>query len=247
MYRHWQPSRLAHLPPGTSSGQRPPPTAIPAPTADLFSGLEMVQFVLLASLSQDATDQEISGLFQWLTRVPGDSADLAVVQAAVGVLQNDFAGNLFRGLCNTPRGRQVARSLALRQVDFAETARYPGFLCLYEVARQGAFARELSDEEDQALWKLVEVAFDQHIHGKVSKTQVLAMAFTWKGTTGFLGWDGVAPGLDPQFRGYLAWVMGHRFQRLKRPQDAAKFFTTTLTDFPADSLLHALAQAGLNQ
>jgi hypothetical protein len=73
------------------------------------------------------------------------------------------------------------------------------------------------------------------------------MAFAWKGTTNFLGWGGLAPSLDPGLRGPLAYVLGHRYQRLGRTESVAEFFRTAQRDAAAGSVLSKLAQAELKR
>ena len=79
----------------------------------------------------------------------------------------------------------------------------------------------------------------------MTKSQGIALALTWKGTTGPIGGEGVAPGLEPPCRSQLAYLMGRRFQRLSRPVDSVKFLETAVKDSAPDSLARRLAQAEL--
>ena len=83
--------------------------------------------------------------------------------------------------------------------------------------------------------------------GTVSQTQMIQLALAWKGITNFLGWAGVAPNLQPNLRGPIAYVMGHRYLRLGQPKDASMFFNTALTDAPNGSPLATMAQAELDR
>jgi hypothetical protein len=73
------------------------------------------------------------------------------------------------------------------------------------------------------------------------------MGLAWKGITNVLGWAGVAPTLPPDLRGALAYVLGHRYLRLGRPEDAAGLFRTAVADAPAGSPLRKLAEAELQR
>src|SRR4029077_15687753 len=83
---------------------------------------------------------------------------------------------------------------------------------------------------------------------KLQVPQMIALTLTWKGTTNFLGWGGVAPGLEPSLRGPLAYVLGQRYlTRLKMPAEALPFFETAVRDAPPGSSLQRLAQAEVDR
>ena len=83
--------------------------------------------------------------------------------------------------------------------------------------------------------------------GKLGTVQVLALELTWKGTSGPLGWGGLAPTLSPELRGPLAYVAGHRYRRLNLPADAANFFRAALLDAKPGSTLRRLIQTELDR
>jgi hypothetical protein len=83
---------------------------------------------------------------------------------------------------------------------------------------------------------------------KLKTAQLISLVLTWKGTTNFLGWSGLAPNLDPSLRGPLAYVLGHRYSlRLKKPAEAITFFQTAVRDAPPNSALGRLAQAEIDR
>lgn len=82
--------------------------------------------------------------------------------------------------------------------------------------------------------------------GKIGKSQSLQLLLAWKGISNFLGWGGVAPSLQPGLRGKLAYIMGHRYLRLGKPDDAKTFFQTAIGDAPKDSPLRQLSQQDLD-
>ena len=240
LYRVWQPEAEKFV----EAGQLPIPE-LPAENHHQFSGLEMVQFLMLASLTGEISDAETNRIFFWFTNRAGGGADIITVQAVVSLMQKDIISSIFRKMCQNPRGKEVARSIALQTVGLTETYQHPMFLCVYEVAHQGAFEPDLPPEQDEFLWSFAADSYAGFLSGKVTKPQFISLALTWKGTTGPLGWDGVAPGIEPALRGQLAYLMGRRFQRLSRPADATKFFETVMKDSLPDSLLRRLAQAEL--
>jgi hypothetical protein len=153
-------------------------------------------------------------------------------------------GNTFR----TPRGRRYARQIVLREIPFAECVRAPAMLVVAEGVHRGAMPETMSDEQQALVWQLVSdgyVAVAQR--GSIGRQQLMWLAVTWTGAAGRFAWQAVAPTLDPPLRGNTAYVMGQRYLRLERPDDAAFFFQTALDHAAPDSPLAALAQAELDR
>jgi hypothetical protein len=242
LYRVWQPEAAKYADPS-----QPPIPELPAENHHQFSGLEMVQFLMLASLTDEINDAETNRVFFWFTNRAGGGADIVVLQAVVGLIQKDIVSTVFRKMCQSTRGKSVARSIGLQSVGLTESYQHPMFLCVYEVAHQGAFEAKLPPEQDEFLWSFAADAYAGFLAGKVTKSQFISLALTWKGTTGPLGWEGVAPDLAPAIRGQLAYLMGRRFQRLARSSDAVKFFETAVKDSAPDSPLQRLAKAELEK
>ena len=59
---------------------------------------------------------------------------------------------------------------------------------------------------------------------------MLQLALSWKGTTNFLGWGGLAPKLEPSLRGPIALVLGHQYRRLNKPADSLAAFKIAAAD-----------------
>lgn len=242
LYRVWQPEAAKYVEPG-----KPPIPELPAEHHSQFSGMEMVQFLILAALTGEISEAETNRVFFWFTSRAGAGSDLVTLQAMVGLLQKDIVSSVFKKMCQFPRGKEVARSIGLQTVGLTETYQHPMFLCVYEVARQGAIDSEPTPEQDELFWSSVSEGYADFLSGKVSKVQFIALVLAWKGTTGPLGWEGVAPGLDPDLRAKLAYALAHRYQRLGRPSDAAGFYETAIQDSPPDSLVRRMAAEELEK
>jgi WD40 repeat protein/tetratricopeptide (TPR) repeat protein/predicted Ser/Thr protein kinase len=202
----------------------------------------IVHRLIMGSLTGELGDGEAERLYSGLmSSVSGDSP---LVQVA-GIIK--VAPVTFREMWLTPRGREQARRIGLRELPFNEYVLVPVQLTAVEIAHQGALPGELSAENEQILWELFTRAFAAYSTGKLTAQQVLQLALAWKGTTNLLGWAGVAPALEPPLRCRAAYVMGHRFLQLNRPKDAADFFRKALEDAPADSPIVRLAQAELDR
>jgi hypothetical protein len=103
--------------------------------------------------------------------------------------------------------------------------------------------RNLSAEQEEILWTAADKVYLASMDDKLKTPQLISLLLTWKGTTNFLGWGGLAPTLDPSLRGPLAYVLGHRYLlRLRKSAEALTFFQTAVRDAPPNSALGRLAQ-----
>jgi tetratricopeptide (TPR) repeat protein len=226
---------------GASSDDASPPVDVTQFEA-LGNASPILHRLIMGSLTGELTDAEAERLYSGLmSSVSGDSPLVQVV----GIIKVTPA--TFREMWLTPRGREQARRIGLRELPFNEYVLVPVQLTAVEIAHQGAMPGDLSAENEQILWELFTSAFAAYSTGKLTAQQVLQLALAWKGTTNLLGWAGVAPALEPDLRSRAAYVMGHRFLRLNRPKDAADFFRKALEDAPADSPVARLAQAELDR
>jgi tetratricopeptide (TPR) repeat protein len=209
-------------------------------------GFRLVQGLILASLTGEFSDADTRRLMRrGLAWLPAELGENPVIQSFVPVeLVTSVIHNTFR----TPRGRQYARQIVLREIPFAECVRVPPMLVVAEGVRQGAMPETMTDEQQALVWQLVGdgyVAVTQR--GSVGRQQLMWLAVTWTGAAGRFAWQAVAPTLDPPLRGSIAYVMGQRYLRLQLAEDAAFFFQTALDDASPDSPLEALAQAELDR
>ena len=117
-----------------------------------------------------------------------------------------------------------------------------------ELFRQGVGPTPLDADEDALLWKLIEDYRRDYDAGRVSTGAMVSLGLTWKGTSGFLGWGGVAPALPAARCGPFAYLLGLRYVRvLNKPVEAAKFFRTAVADAGTDARLRRLAQREIDR
>jgi WD40 repeat protein/tetratricopeptide (TPR) repeat protein len=215
---------------------------VPLAELDPLTGYEALSYMMLASLANKLPDAEAGKLLaKAATAGPTDTGPAGVLRLM------QVPPSVLREMWRTRRGRESARQIAFREVSFADTLRLPALLLFSEWLHQGALPADLTAEQDTLLWQFAEDAYARYFAGKLGTAQLLPMSLTWKGTSGAFGWASVAPTLDPSFRGPLAYVLGHRYLRLKKPAEAAKLFRTALDDAPADSALRRLAQTELDK
>jgi len=211
-------------------------------------GFRCLEGLILASLTGELSESDSQAfLDEVLKSLAGDSPMFVMVGEISGSLvQPKTLTPVLRNSFRSSRGREYARKIIFREITFAECIRVPPMLILCEYLRQGAMSGKLTDEQDALLWLLSDRAFTAWIEtGAIDAQRILRLGLAWKGMT--VAWNWVASGLDPELRGPTAYVMGHRYMRLKRPDDAAVFFQTAVHDAPRGSSLQSLAQAELDR
>lgn len=211
--------------------------AVPRDEAHPATGMEFLHWLIAASLTRELTDPQAEQVLGKLIAsfAPGSPA------AMVGQVFHLPPGVL-RDMWLTPRGHDIARRIAFREISFAEFVRLPPVMILSEVLRQRTFAGNVTPEQDELIWNVVQEAYTDCIAGKIGPQHAVGLAMTWKGQAGFLGWAGVAPSLDVRIRGPLAYVMGHHYLRLNKPKESAEFFRTALELAEPGSTLERLAK-----
>ncbi len=214
--------------------------------ADPGFGFQFLTQTILIGLTDQMSDADIEKL---VARVV-----VAVSKTTSGGGAAGFARlfrlppGLLRAAWRSPRGRDYARRIAFRSLSFAETVRVPILLFWTELLHQGTMPGPLTAEQDALLWQVSGDLFATYMAGKFATPQVVSLGLTWKGTTNFLGWGGLAPALAPNLRGPLAYVMGQRYLRiLNKRNEAEMFFRIALKDAPADSALRRLSQTELDR
>jgi tRNA A-37 threonylcarbamoyl transferase component Bud32 len=201
---------------------------------------------LLASLSGELTREDARKIVEGVFATLAGNFPLFHLFTKQLFPPDEVAGTL-REMWRTPRGREYARKIVFHELSYVRSLSIQVLLSVAEGIHQGAFPGPLSTEHDQLIWKLVEDIYASHCAGRLKETDLFPMLPTWTGTTGGYGWAKVASTLksQPDIRGMLAYVYGHRYRRLNRPAQATTFFRAALADAPPGSTLARLARAEL--
>lgn len=202
----------------------------------------MIDHWIMAALSETLSDDDAVSLWHGLLARASSDPLMAQISSAIQV-----SPAIMRGTWRSPRGREHARRLAFLDLAPIEYMRTPPILVLYEKLRQDLFAGQLTSEQDEVTWSVVSRLAQMHFDGKLSKPQVLQLALAWKGTSGILGWAGVSPTLPPDFRGAVAYLMGLRYLKLGKPEEARAMFRTTSAVTPDGSAVNLLARQELER
>lgn len=202
----------------------------------------VVATMILGSLTNELTTDESMMFVTKSTTAQGGRSPIG----AIGVFLNPKTiDNVLRGMWRTERGLRYAELTAYEQLTLKERVRIPMQLAGKDFLRLNGFAGAVSPEQDAAIWDTIQQVFSSVVEtGDIKAGQVAQFGLTWKGTTNFLGWGGVAPLLKPKQRASLAYVFAHRFLRLKQQAQAIEFLKTTIRDTPDESL-RALAEGDL--
>lgn len=204
-------------------------------------GTEVINGLVLAGLTGDLSDADAE---QLLAALLARSTNEANALNKEGQL---LPPAILRDMWRSQRGRDSARAIAILSLPYADYLQRPLFLMEAELIRQKAMSGTTTQEQDDLIWKLIVDGNAAHARDKLAAPQLLALLLTWKGTTGITGWASLKGSLEPELRGPLAYVLGHRYLRLNKPTEAEDFFRTALKDAPAKSLLQRLAQAELDR
>jgi eukaryotic-like serine/threonine-protein kinase len=204
---------------------------------EAFGNAGYLNHFILASLTDSLDDAEAERMLGEILAFGDSSSPMTQATKIVKIPPHTL-----REVWRTARGRSWARKMAYRDLSLPELVKVPPILIGMETIHQGAIAGPLSQDQDDLLWKLLNDMHDRFQSGKWSTAQSFQLAQTWRGTTNFLGWDGLAPGLEPTLRGPLAYFAGHRYRRLDRPADADRFFRAAQADAGTNETLLRLAR-----
>ncbi len=212
-------------------------------------GFRCVDGLILASLTNVLTDADAEEFVRKILIGAGDDAtslgaEAQIVQTAISVKSLSSA---MRTMFRSPRGREASRQFVFRELAFAELLNLPPRLLANALICQGAFGDQLSKDQDELVWQ-VSSEFSQKVRdSSISNAQIVQLGLAWKGVTNFLGWGGIAQSLEAKQRGQVAYVLGHRYLRLKQTEDAVKMFREAVQFADDSGVVRRLAQTELNQ
>ncbi len=227
------PSYLARLP-REARAQAP---ALPEKERD-----GLLQHLILASLCDELPDAEADKAFRMVLDMLGNGSFVSQMIRAIKIHPS-----VVREMWRSPRGRDVARRMAFLDLAPRDYFRHPISLCATQKFRQDLVTGEPSAELDEQLWQTAKELIEGVVTGRLRKTQVIQIGLAYKGVSGALGWEGVAPTLEPGLRGKVAYLLGLRYTRLNRSREAQACFQTAVAVASANSILRRLAQAELDR
>jgi serine/threonine protein kinase len=207
---------------------------------------ESVNLIILGALSGKLAEKDAKLFIDGLQRsVAGNQFTL--LSAAQGIISPESMTPVLKTMWITPRGRQYAEAFAFETVTMRERLSIPLLLAAAELIRQRAFAGDLSETQDEIVWRMVRGALDRVlVQGQLQSAQFIQLVLAWKGTTNIFGWAGVAPNLDVSFRADVAYVLGHRYLTMEQEQQAVEFLNLVADSADPDSPLRTLSSDDLS-
>lgn len=203
----------------------------------VMTGTVLVANLILGSLTGEMTDAQAERLSAQLLKSFAGGSAMSVVKDLVRL-----PPVVMREMWRTPRGREVARQIAFREVSMAGYVRLPALVLTTETAHQTAFGGQWSPTQEELIWQMMEETASRYLGGKLNASQMAAMAMTWKGVTNFLGWGSLSPSLDSNYRAQLAYLFAHRYGMLNKRDESLMFLRTAATDSPPGSALRRVAE-----
>jgi hypothetical protein len=146
-----------------------------------------------------------------------------------------------RGMWTSERGKALSERWIAHQVDYDEYIKAPMQLVIYEYMRRQGLPADAPSAADDEVWKVTCDLIDRLAQGRLDRVQATQFYMATKGVTGVLGWGGVSGTLDPETRGVLEFLLGHRAMKNRKPE-AAEFLQMALADLQADSVMRPLAE-----
>jgi serine/threonine protein kinase/tetratricopeptide (TPR) repeat protein len=202
----------------------------------------LLDTAMLSSLTNDLSEADGKELLRILITSIGNDPLTTQLAAAASI-----PTTVLRDAYRNPRTKEQARRLVFREDSPAYSARVPMVVLVNEKMREDLFSGKPTPAQDALCWHFASDLTERFFTGQLTRTQAFQLVFTYKGTTNFLGWSSLSPTLAPAIRGPVACIMGYRFEKLRRPEDAVSFFRTAVQDLPDGSPFKGLAREELKR
>ena len=158
---------------------------------------------------------------------------------------------MLRAAWRTPRGREVARRIAYRDISFEDLARWPLYLGWIAFIHEVCFnaAEPLTSEQDELLWRMAGEIYAAYREGTLTERYFLPFGAIVAGNPSApgMGWAEVYKLLDrnPKLRGPLAYIFGQRYVKKGDSKTGLVFYRSASSDAdrdPSQPLLKKLVQ-----
>jgi tetratricopeptide (TPR) repeat protein/predicted Ser/Thr protein kinase len=209
-------------------------------------GMPMLHDWMLSSLTGEMSDadaeRQIGGLMAFAGR---DNP----------VFSKLMRPSMLRASWRTPRGRDVARHIAFRDIPFEDLARWPLYLGWIAFIHEVCFtaSEPLSSDHDELLWRMADEIYSAYRDGTLTERYFLPFGAIVAGNPNApgMGWPEVSKLLERnlKLRGPLAYIFGQRYVKKGDLKIALMFYRSAAADAdrdPAQPLLKKLAQAEID-
>ncbi|HLY73596.1 MAG TPA: hypothetical protein VKU80_05715, partial [Planctomycetota bacterium] len=209
-------------------------------------GMPMLHNWIMASLSSDMSDVDAEQMLSGLMSFAGKDNP---------IFNKLMRPSVLRATWRTPRGREIARHVAFRDVPFSDVARFPLFVRWIAFIHEVCFtaSEPLSPDQDELLWGMSGEIYAAYRDGMLTDRYFLPFGVIVSGNPSApgMGWPEVAKLLEPipKLRGPLGYVFGQRYLKKGDPKIALLFFRSALADSdrePPQPLLRRLARTEID-
>ncbi len=209
-------------------------------------GMPMLHDWMLSSLTGEMSDADAERQIGGLMAFAGKDNP---------VFNKLMRPSMLRAAWQTPRGRDVARHIAFRDISFEDLARWPLYLGWISFIHEVCFSASepLSAEQDELLWRMAGEIYAAYREGTLTERYFLPFGAIVAGNPNApgMGWAEVAKLLErnPKLRGPLAYIFGQRYVKKGDPKTGLMFYKSAAADAerdPAQPLLKKLAQAEID-
>jgi hypothetical protein len=145
-------------------------------------------------------------------------------------------------------GPELIRKVIFREMNYADVTWGPVKQLMVAVLNVDALP-DLTPTHEQLLRKLADKCAEMVQQHKLGRGGMMKIGICWMGglgAMGSLGWEGFKPLVPKDVAGDIAYVMGHRFVKLKRTKDARQFFQTA-TESASEEAIRQLAKKELER
>lgn len=191
------------------------------------------EFHLLRALSGDL---DAADARQFLAKFEGPQSGSLGTMLRSAITPETIVPAL-RDMWNSPRGREWLDKLAFWQLIESDEVRIRLMLFSLEFMRLNAFEGNATPEQLDVVWQMLDAAYRAvTIEGKLSVSQIVPLALTWKWNTSIFAWDAAANALPQPLRAQIAYVFAHRFLQGKFPDQAKRFLKIAIQNSKSDPL-----------
>ena len=180
--------------------------------SDALTGLELVFWTMLVSLTEEASDAEIREVIETaLHQLPEGE----LLQHAKRPLFNH--PGVIRTMWDGPENHRALVEIAVGKASLSNVLRTTGCLMAQDYILRAAFVDPI--EADRAFVRdLTFRSYDAYIRGDLSKPQILPVLLAWKGET--VAWSFSRNLLPAAFRSDFDYLLGHRFLKQGKKEAA---------------------------
>lgn len=206
------------------------------------AGMPMLHNWMMSSMVDDMSDADAEQLLAGLMAFAGKDNP---------VFNKLMKPSVLRSTWRSPRGREVARHIAFRDIPFSEVARFPLLLGWIEFVHQVCLnaPEPLTPDQDELLWRMSGDIYGAYRDGVLNDRYLLPFGAIVAGNPNApgMGWREVSTLLEktPTLRGPLAYIFGRRYLKKSDPKTALAFFRSALADAnrePVQPILRRLIQ-----